>query len=181
MILRTAALGILLATLAAVPASAQDFGCFSSERFDVQAIEQTKDIGTVFAVKARAAGARSACPVRLAKADFAIGKAGDALWYEALAGRYLTLTRSTGPEGDLVIYDLERRTPVLDVPAGDVAADPKGVTYWERVAEGTRASCSKFREYAKDGLGAAIVAETRFDFATGQAKRSGSRRCDATQ
>lgn len=181
MIFRSVTLAILLATFSTVAASAQDFGCFSSDRFDVQAIEQTKDIGTVFAVKARAAGARSACPVKLAKADFAIGRAGDALWFEALAGRHLTLTRSTGPEGDLVIYDLERRTAVLDVPAGDVAADMKGVTYWERVAEGTRANCPKFREYAKDGLGAAIVAETRFDFATGQPKRSGTRRCDATQ
>ena len=170
-----------VAAFTALPAQSQEFGCHSVPRFHVNAIEQKNDAGTLFAVKIRKPGDRSACKVTQGSADFVIGASGDPLWFEALTPRHLVMTRSTGPQGEVVIYDLDRRSHVVDAPADEVAVDASGATFWERKEAATRKNCPQFARYRADGLGAVITAETKFDFASGVATATGQRRCDATQ
>ncbi|HWK15449.1 MAG TPA: hypothetical protein VNS02_13710 [Rhizobiaceae bacterium] len=174
---------VALAALAfgAQPALSQQFGCHSVPRFHVNAIEQKHDAGTLFAVKVRKPGDKSACRVTESSADFVVGANGDPLWFEALTPRYLIMTRSTGPQGDVVIFDLDRRSYVLDAPADEVAVSATSATFWERKAAATRKNCPQLAKYKADGLGAVITAETKFDFASGVAAATGQLRCDPTQ
>lgn len=165
----------------ACPAAAQEFGCQTTAGFAVNAIEQTEDVGTSFAVRIVKPGAKPVCPKGTKDADFVVGEAGEPLWLEALASHYLVMTRSTGPQGQIVIYDLATRNNVRDVLGNDVAVDATGATYWEEIDDATPRTCKEFAEYKKDGFGAVIAAETRFDFATGTSKVTGSRRCDPVQ
>jgi len=176
-----AAAGVAALALSPHPAQAQEFGCHSVPRFHVNAIEQKHDAGTLFAVKVRKPGDKSACKVTQTSADFVVGANGDPLWFEALTPRYLIMTRSTGPQGDVVIFDLDRRSYALDAPADEVAVSATGATFWERKETATRKNCPQLAKYKADGLGAVVTAETKFDFASGVVTATGQRRCDPTQ
>lgn len=176
---------LLISTLAllgfAVSAQAQEAQCFQNEQFLVIAQERTDDVGTDFLVRAPAKG-KIKCEFVEAEGDFSIGNPDDPLWYAGLAGKYLALTRSTGPDGDVVIYDLDSRSKVVDVAADDdLAVDEDRVVYWERVAEGTDKTCPEFAEYQANGLGAVIAEERVFDATTGEIAKTGESRCSATQ
>lgn len=168
----------LLTTFAAAPALAQAPVCHDGDRFRVAALEYADNAGTRFAVTPVDSGEPCAFDE---SADFVIGSEGDPLWFGALRDPYLVLTRSTGPQGDVVVYDLAAKAKLLDVPADAFADDDAGVTFWERTEAGTERNCPRFAEYQANGLGAVIAVETRFDFASRQSTPTGNRRCDATQ
>ena len=125
------------------------------------------------------------CAAEKLPESFTIGSRGDPLWYSGLAGQYLVLTRSTGPDGDVVIYDLENPAePVVDAPYSSAVPLEVGdteVAYWTRVSEGTAETCADYAEWEANGLGAAIYAKTVFDVASGQETASGETTCYATQ
>lgn len=176
---------LLISTLAlvgfALPAHAQEAQCFQNEHYLVIAQERVDDVGTDFLVRAPATG-KIACQFEQAEGDFVIGSPADPLWYGGLAGRYLALTRSTGPDGDVVIYNLDARTVVVDVRADDdLTVEPERIVFWRRIADGTEQSCPEFAEYQANGLGAVIAEETVLDVATGAIAKTGESRCSATQ
>lgn len=177
---RWAFIGLALALVSA-QAQAQNDTCRMAGRQDVLEIENTESAGTRFAVRSGSAAASRSCDFGEADADYVVGSEAEPLWFAALAERYLLMSRSTGPQGDFVVYDLDERRVLLDAPADDFAWDDAGAVYWERVAEGTAANCPEFAEYESNGLGAAITAEKRFDFATGSVDATGRTRCAATQ
>lgn len=183
MITRSVALATALASLPLfqAPASAQVAGCDSVERYHVSAIERSDDLGTMFAVKVRKPGDTSPCDITETTADFIVGTVGDPLWLEALTPRYLVMSRSSGPQGDVAIFDLEGRSYVVDSPGADIAVDAAGVTFWEMLEPATPENCPQLAEYEAEGFGAVLAVETRLDFATGQVGPTGPTRCDPTQ
>ncbi len=167
--------------LTVAPALAQEALCFQNENFLVIAQERTEDVGMNILARAPAHG-KIKCEYVERADDFIVNPDGDALWYQGLAGNYLVLTRSTGPDGDVVIYDLATQEVFLDEPADDevIVADD-AVTFWQRTKAGTAKNCPEFGEYSSNGLGAVIAEEQVLDIASGEITATGEKRCSATQ
>ncbi len=155
--------------------------CHKAGKYSVLEMESEDSDGTQFAVKESDTSQPAPCPESDADADFVVGGDEEALWYAGLTPRYLVMTRSTGPEGDVVIFDLDQRRVALEAHADDVAVDDEGATYWERVADGTPENCPQFADYKANDFGAKIVAETRFAFSDATSSRTGEKRCDPVQ
>lgn len=178
--IRLALAASMLALLAA-PALAQEAQCFQNENFLVIAQERTEDVGMNILARAPARG-KIKCEYAERAGDFVVNPDGDALWYQGLAGNYLVLTRSTGPDGDLVIYDLATQERFLDEPAdAEVTIGEDKIVYWLRTKAGTAKNCPEFAEYSSNGLGAVIAEERVLDIASGEITATGEKRCTATQ
>ncbi|MCB8839715.1 hypothetical protein [Aurantimonas sp. VKM B-3413] len=163
-------------------ASAQDVACYESQEFRIAAQENPDSAGTTFTVTKRNDKATKTCRFDPTTADFVIGGNDDQpFWYLGLVGAKLALTASTGPAESLIVYDLERREPILNAPVTGYELGEQAVSYWERVGEGTRANCPDFSSFTENGLEPVIAAETVFDLASGEASRTGETRCDAMQ
>ena len=168
--------------LAASPASAGEALCFQNQNYLVIGQERLDDVGMEFIIRPPAKG-KIACVYEEKADDVLIGDPADPLWFEGLAGQYLVLTRSTGPDGNVVIYDLAApATPMIDLAADDeiTVADDR-VTYWARTETGTANNCPEYAEFTASGLGAVVAEEQVVDVATGQATPTGRARCSATQ
>lgn len=173
---------MVLAALATSATHAAEVECHANKRYHVAAETYPEDAGARFAITALEGRKKpKTCAFDATRADFVIGAAGDPLWFDKLAGRFLVLRRSTGPQGDLVVYDLDSRKPVLDAPADDYALDGKVLRYWERTAEATAATCPAFAEHQANGMGSVIAQEKTLDLATLKGGPTGKSRCDATQ
>lgn len=160
------------------PASAE-VACHQNDTARVAVEDKNEMAGTVIAVYPHTPVA--GCFVDAASARFVFGEGDESLWFDSLTRSHLVMTRSTGPQGDLVIADLETGRIVLDAPANDFTVETEGVTFWERVAAGTSENCPQIDEYVSDGLGAAIEERRHLDFATAKVERSSERRCVAVQ
>ncbi|MDB5614384.1 MAG: hypothetical protein JWQ22_2037 [Devosia sp.] len=178
---------ILLATamlgLSAIPALSQEAQCFQNDQFLVIAQERTDEVGTDFLVRPPARG-KIACVFEQQPDDMLIGSPDDPLWFEGLAGQYLVLTRSTGPEGDLVIYDLKTELfmPLLDVRADDeLTISETEVTYWPQLIGGTAVNCPSFAENTANGLGSMIYEERVLNLAALTVAATGKTLCSSTQ
>ena len=166
----------------ATPAFAQDAECYQNDSYFVIGQQRTDEVGTSFIVKTLDGAAAPACSFEAGADDFVLDDVTDPLWYAGLAGKYLVLTRSTGPDGDVVIYDLASRKAVVDKPADDeVIVDDAMVMYWERTGEATAQSCPEFAENEANGLGSVIAEEAMLDVATGEISKTGETRCSSTQ
>ena len=169
------------AALATTPAMAQTM-CEQNDQFLVISQERSDAVGSDFIIREPAQG-KIACRYQPVDGDRLL-ESEDALYLAGLAGAYLVLTRSTGPDGDLVIYDLraELASPVVDVPADEeVVIEDGNVTFWERTQVGTAGNCPQFAEHAGYGFGSVIAEERRFDQSTGETIATGESRCSATQ
>lgn len=151
--------------------------CHTSGSHAVMDLPNEDDLGSLFLVTAAAAG----CAKAAAEADFVIGDGEGPLWFQELRRDKLFLTRSTGPQGDLVAHDLTSNVRLLDVPSDDFAIDDDSIVYWQRVEQGTAENCPQLAEYQQNGFGAAIVEERRLVFGEPGPTATGERRCDATQ
>ncbi len=172
---------LTLAPLTAA-AQAQDAECHSNESFAVAVKAYDDEPGARFAVRALEGNAAPAeCVFDEVAADVVIGKPGDPLWFGELAGDFLIATRSTGPQGDLVVFELPSGRTVLDVPADDYIVDDGQVSFWQRVSEGDEENCPTFVENEENGLGSAIVRHGFFDLGLGKVAMTDETRCDATQ
>lgn len=175
------ALAAAALALSIAPALAQEAQCFQNENFLVIAQERSEDVGMNILARAPARG-KIKCEYVERSGDFLVNPDGDALWYRGLAGNYLALTRSTGPDGDIVIYDLSAQRPILDEPADDeVAVTDEAITFWQRTRPGTAKNCPEFEEYSANAMGAVIAEERVLDIASGQITATGEKRCTATQ
>jgi hypothetical protein len=182
MSVRSTFFSIALAAIGSLPAYAQEVECHASKDYAVAVKPYADDAGAQFAVTFLGGKTKpTKCVFDAKKADYVIGKPGDPLWFGEQAGNYLVLTRSTGPQGDLVIYDLKARKVVLDVPSDDYSVNGSKISFWQRTVEATRRNCPSFAQNKANGLGSFIAAEKTFDTATATVKETGKSRCDATQ
>ncbi|MGB3335928.1 MAG: hypothetical protein WBA73_01985 [Devosia sp.] len=178
---------LLLATviiaLAATPALAQEAQCFQNDQYLVIAQERVDEVGADFIIRSPAKG-KIACVFEEQAGDRRIGALDDPLHYEGLAGQYLVLTRSTGPQGDLVVYDLSTDlfAPLIDARAEDeVTITDESITYWQHLILGTAVNCPEFAEHSGYDLGSMIYEERVFDLATVTIAATGNTRCSSTQ
>jgi hypothetical protein len=175
------AAGVAFAAFAVTPAVAEDALCFQNDVALVIAQERTEDAGMNLLLRAPAKG-KIKCEYVEREGDWIIGEPGDPLWYEGLAGNYLVLTRSTGPDGNIVIYDIASRSILVDEPAdNEIALADETVTYWQRTSPGTAENCPEIGEYTANGLGAIMAEERLLDIASGEITPTGQSRCTATQ
>lgn len=180
--MKTAALFSISLLALAGTASAQGVECHASSEFFIAEKAHADDVGSQFAVTALAGKPKpTRCAFDAKKATFVIGKPGDPLHFENHADALLILSRSTGPQGDLVVYDLKARKAVLDVPSDDYALEGDRITFWQRTVEATRKNCKTFAENQKNGFLSMISVQKVFDIKAGTVKDLGKSRCDSVQ
>jgi hypothetical protein len=155
--------------------------CYSNDRYHVAIQPYADDAGNQFAVTRLSGAAPAACAFDDAKADLVIGKVGDPLWYAELSGDSLVLSRSTGPQGDIVVYDLKSGKPVLDVPADEYELKGKSLLFWERTVQATAATCPSFAENEANGLGSMTAVLKVLDLETNAVSETGQSKCVAVQ
>jgi hypothetical protein len=176
------ALGLAYACSCVSLAEAANVECHSNKQFFIAAKPFDDEPGSLFAVTALAhKPAPKTCSFDADHADFVLGQKGDPLWYGDQAGKYLILQRSTGPQGDLVIYDLATRKLVLDVPADDFSVEAGSVAFWERTEAATAGNCPNFAENQANGLSSVISKRRLFDPASAKISDTKDERCDAVQ
>lgn len=170
---------LLLGTCGA--ALAQEAICVQNQSWLAISVDQADHAGQQILVRPAALG-KIKCEFAERPGDYIVNPEGEPLWFDALVGNYLTTFRSTGPDGNIVIFDIANQTSVVDVPAdSDVAANETSVTYWERTRPGTAKTCPEYAEYTSNGLGAIIAEERVFDGLSGEITVTGEKRCSATQ
>ncbi|PWE56557.1 hypothetical protein DEM27_09255 [Metarhizobium album] len=173
------AAAFLLTPLAAM---AGEVECHANKEYAVAVQSDDEDAGAQFAVTAlRGKKKPASCRFDADKADLVIGEPGDPLWYGDQSGKYLILTRSTGPQGDLVVYDLSTGKAVLDVPADEYEVSGNTLAFWERTGEATAENCPGFAENQANGMGSAVVERKQLDLKSLKIDKTGEERCDATQ
>lgn len=155
--------------------------CHSSAAFHVAALPLPDDAGNRFAVSKLNGAAPMDCTSNEAVADFIIGGPGDPLWFGDLSGSRLILTRSTGPLGDLVVYDLNSGKAVLDVPSDEYELSGDRLSFWQRESRATQETCADFAEHEANGLGSVIAVEKTFDLETHVIAATGQSKCVAVQ
>lgn len=185
--LHTVAAGIRLAICLAIsalprPVLAAEPQCHANEGFLVVVQEYEDEPGSQFAVSVLdGSAAPQDCLFDPAQAGVVIGEKGDPLWFAELTSDFLIATRSTGPQGDLVVFALPSGEAVLDVPAGDYAVEDGSISFWQRGAQATEENCPQFAEHRQNGLGSVISEHAVFDLDARVLEKTGDVRCDATQ
>lgn len=155
--------------------------CHSNDRYHVVVQPYADDAGNQFAVTRLNGTAPSGCLFDESKSDLLIGKVGDPLWYAELSGNSLVLSRSTGPQGDLVVYDLASGKPVLDVPADEYELKGDLLSFWQRTGQATAETCPSFAENEANGLGSVIAVRKTLDLETRAVSEAGENKCVAVQ
>lgn len=155
--------------------------CHSNDRYHVVAEPFPDDAGNRFAVTRLTGAAPKDCMFDEAAADMVIGKEGDPLWYADLVDDSLILSRSTGPQGDLVIYDLKSGQSILDVPADEYELKANVISFWERTSRATAATCPAFAENEANGLGSVTAVLKTLDLNSKVVSDGGASKCVAVQ
>ena len=155
--------------------------CYSNDRYHVVMQPYPDDAGNKFAVTRLKGAAPSTCAFDEAKADMVIGKVGDPLWYSELSGDSLILSRSTGPQGDLVVYDLKSGLPILDAPSDEYERKGSLLSFWQRTAQATADTCPSFAENEANGLGSVTAILKTLDLETKIVSDAGESKCVAVQ
>ncbi|MBO3760630.1 hypothetical protein [Ciceribacter sp. L1K22] len=172
------------AMLTQLPLKAQagEIHCHANENFNVAVREYDEEPGSQFAVTVLdGAEAPADCVFDAQLADIVIGEAGDPLWYGELTADFLVTTRSTGPEGDLVVFDLSTGEKVLDAPADEYDIEDGFISFWQRAGEATSATCTEYAENQANGFGSVILEHVAFDLQAKTLEKTGDTRCGATQ
>jgi hypothetical protein len=174
-------LGLPLLCVTMTSASLAEPQCHSNARYHVVAEPYPEDAGNRFAVTRIDGAAPADCVFDAAKADLVIGESGDPLWFGDLVDDSLVLSRSTGPQGDLLVYDLKTGKPVLDIPADEYAIENGVLSFWERTGQATAATCPTFAENEANGFGSVIAVEKRLDLTSAAVTATGASKCVAVQ
>ncbi|WP_176084093.1 hypothetical protein [Martelella sp. HB161492] len=171
----------LLGTVVATTAAAEP-DCHANDRYRVAVQPHQSTPGERFAVVPVNA-ATQGLPCRFEDDGNAviIGSDDDPLWFAGLSGDYLVATRSTGPEGDLVVFQLESGEKILDRPAGDFSLEDDALSFWQRQRPAVTGECPALAEDEKAGLSIVIETQIRFDFVTLTPQETGEIRCAAVQ
>jgi hypothetical protein len=163
------------------PASMAEPQCHTNANYQVVMQPYPDDAGNRFAVMRLKGKAPAGCRFDEARADFTIGEEGDPLWFGELSGDSLILSRSTGPQGDLVVYDLKSGKPVLDVPSDEYELKGSNLSFWQRMEQANASNCPSFAENEANGMGSVIAARKTFDIASRAVAETGESKCVAVQ
>lgn len=174
-----AALPLLCVTLSST--SMAEPQCHGNDRYHVVIDPYPDDAGNRFAVIRLNGTAPPACVFDESKAALVIGKPGDPLWYADLAGDSLVLSRSTGPQGDLVVYDLRTGQPVLDVPSDEYELKDNRLAFWQRTVPATAETCPGFAENEANGFGSVTAVLKTLNLETNAVSAAGESKCVAVQ
>lgn len=155
--------------------------CHSSNRYHVVAQPYPDDAGNRFAVTRLDGVAPETCIFDESKADLLIGAAGDPLWYAELSGDSLILSRSTGPQGDLVVYDLKSGKAIVDVPADEYELNGNLLSFWQRTTPATAETCPSFAENETNGFGSVIAVLKTLELEGQTVGETGKSKCVAVQ
>lgn len=154
--------------------------CLTSDDFLVIYRESQLGPGSDILARRKTPDAPAACTFTKAPGDFDVGAKDDADYVVGLSGRMLVMDRGTGPSRKLVIYDLAARKAVLTLAydsSSPVKVEPGVVVFSAITGRATAKTCPKFKEYAKQGLGAALSVETRIALPSLARSTSGAPRC----
>lgn len=173
--------GCLAGPALAAPSAAK---CLSSDDFFV--VYRESNLGPGSDILARRKGAETPAPCAFAKApgDFEVGAKDEADYVVGLSGRILVVDRGTGPSRKLVLYDLAARKAVQTLSydsSSPVKVEPGVVVFSAITGPASAKTCPKFKDYAKQGLGAAMSVETRIALPSLARSTSGPARCVAQQ
>jgi hypothetical protein len=162
-------------------ANAAEPQCYTNQRYHVAANPLPDEAGNTFAVTRLDGGTAPAACAFDDKADLVIGTAGEPLWFGELADDSLILSRSTGPQGDLVVYDLASGNAILDVPSDEFERQGNRLTFWQRMAQATADNCPDFAENTANGFGSVTAVEKVLDLATRAVSETGKSKCVPVQ
>lgn len=175
---------ILSLLLLASAAEAAPPACLQSARFQVVHTPRTGTAGSHILVQPLRPGQHRPCLFRRWVGDFSVGGPDDTFYVRGLSGDVLVLDQGTGPTRMLAFYNLATRRTTFARSYDDempVKVEAGKVTFWAVTAPGEPATCRQFKEYAANGLGAALVQEAVITLPDGQEELSGPLRCIARQ
>ncbi|OYW43823.1 MAG: hypothetical protein B7Z45_00610 [Azorhizobium sp. 12-66-6] len=173
-----------LSGVSAAPAFASEAQCKFGGGFQVISRARTEAPGNDIIARAVPASAAGPCIFAKRGGDIDISTADEADTVLGLAGTHLVMDRGTGPSRELVIYDLSARKVALTLAYDDqvpVKITAAGVTLAAVTGPASAANCPKFKDYAANGLGAALTIETHIAFPGLARTQSGKSRCIAQQ
>ncbi|MBZ9934695.1 hypothetical protein LB518_00190 [Mesorhizobium sp. BR1-1-16] len=176
-------LGIALAAGLATPALAAP-KCTSNASYLIVEVSHGEDVGNTYLVRDNTASPKPACSTKKLKTDFVVGSRDDAFYLLKLVGNYLLIDAGTGPDRDLLIYDLASKKQVFSggYSDDDIKIDSSKVVFWTGSAEkATKKNCKDLASIEKNGLTPVIEALATFDFTSGKLTRSNNLRCSAEQ
>ncbi len=140
--------------------------CYENEGYLVIGQDYAEQVGTKFIVfRKHHATDTLPCSFDPHEADFVIGVDPDPLHFEALEGDHLVLVSSTGPQGDIMAYNLDTEELVLDRGLIEIEAITEvGITFWQSWEKGTADNCPIFAENEANFLSSTIALERTFYF-----------------
>lgn len=165
----------------AAPSAAK---CLTSDDFLVVYRESNLGPGSDILARRKSADASASCAFAKASGDFEVGAKDDADYVVGLSGRILVMDRGTGPSRKLVLYDLAARKALQTLSydsSSPVKVEPGVVVFSAITGRASAKTCPKFKDYAKQGLGAAMSVETRIALPSLARSTSGPARCVAQQ
>lgn len=162
--------------------------CTENADYLVVELPHRDSVGNSYIVRDKTAGQSPVCSTRAAKGDFVVGRQkgddADPFFLLRLEGPYLLIDSGTGPDRDLVIYDLKARKAVYSggYSDEDIRFGAGQAVFWAMSSEtATKKTCPKIASITKNGLTPTIETETTFDYATGAVTPGTAKRCVATQ
>jgi len=190
---------LCLAALAAYSgnAAAEPLSCHDSPRYFIVVRTAENDMGSDFLVKYKSApDERLPCEFKAKRGDLQIPNE-FAEYFDGVRGDLLLLDSGTGPEREMVIWDLKKREKKGrfsigegPAPAGArfaVPADPKAepgyMEFWMETDQATPENCPEGKAWEADGLGLASVIETwvRLDLSNLKVAKSDKTHCRPRQ
>ncbi|SHE77815.1 hypothetical protein SAMN02745157_0916 [Kaistia soli DSM 19436] len=171
------------ALAAATPALAAP-KCTSNASFLIVEVPHGEDVGNTYLVRDNTASPKPVCSTKKLKTDLVIGSRDDAFYLLKLVGNYFLIDAGTGPDRDLLIYDLASKKEVFSggYSDDDIKIDSAKAVFWTGSAEKpTKKNCKDLASIQKNGLTPVIEQLVTFDFTSGTLTKSNSLRCSAEQ
>ncbi|MFG1464098.1 hypothetical protein V5F77_14495 [Xanthobacter sp. DSM 24535] len=175
---------MLAVSLFAVPAVASEAKCKFGGGFQVISRARTDAAGDDIIARAVPASAAGPCVFAKRSGDIEVSSSDAADTVIGIGGPMLVLDRGTGPSRELVLYDLSTRKAALVLAYDDevpVKVTAAGVTFSAVTGPANAGNCPKFKQYAANGLEAALAVETHIAFPGLTRTESGKPRCIARQ
>ena len=186
-------LAISLSVLMPAAADASPAGkpvCRNTPGYLVITREKNGNVGDDILVRrtASAAQKKSSCAFAVRPGDYVLGRGDEAAYVLAMQRRFIALDVGTGPDRQLLIYDVELRKKLVDVPYDDsksVQVREDRFVYWEIAKNPVKPqSCpAVWRQTTenRDARAAHSTREVTFAFVDGLVRDTGNTGCTRTQ
>ena len=183
-----------------VPETTMAWHCYRNSAAAVLATEKTESVGSKLLVRKPTADLKADCAVEQRPSDRVLGVDDTpdegSFFYIALAKSFLILDNGTGPDRELVIYEVpagrkrlavgysvaDSCDPASGCQSDDFRIDDTGLTFWRQIDEKpTPENCRGYAGFMKTTGSAAIEERSVFRFASATVEGSGTKRCTARQ